>query len=988
MSNQPLRIELFGALCLRKEDRAITRFQTRKTGAMIAYLACFDRQLHRRDELIEQLWPGEEADSSRNRMRMALSWLRKELDSPLETPDGLIIADRSVVYLNPRLYTTDKADYEAHLKASTRAASEEEQITHLKAAAAVYRGELLPDHDEMWVRNERHRLADSCLMALRRLVKLLAEKREFDEAIEYARHAIHLDIYREESHRLLMRLYALVGRQAAALRQYYELDDLLREEFQTAPAAATRQLAEQITGRQTARTGLVAVGANGARGGINGGINPGANGSSDPAPPSSGALGERPSLPALPRLRERRPLVRELPVARTPLFGRDESVTAVREMLDTPETRLITLTGAAGCGKTRLALAIAEQIHQDYVGTVCFVPLCDLSDPQQIPAAIARALNIELSGRAPILDQVANRLREPALLVLDNFEHLAQGGAMLLRALLEKVPELTCLVTSRQRLNLTCEYEYGVTPLPVPLLAGSPDRLLEFASVQLFLARARSANPEFEITAENAAEVAAICDRMDGLPLAIELAASLSSILTPDQILERLSTRFSLLVNNSQDIPARHTSLRAALDWSFALLEPQAQKFFAALAVFRGGCELEAAEAVSAEPNSPHYLKQLHERSLLQSENAGKKMRYSLLETVREYAAQCGDAVERAESSQRHAAYFLALAEQANDGLRGRDAAQWHTRLGQEHDNLRGALQWSLEKGNPQDALRIAASIWRFWVTRGHLAEGFDWLERAIGAAPDAAPDLRIRALMGAGNIAFERGEYEAARPLYSQALALRRQINDGRGIASCLNSLGNIAYEGGAFREAKQLFEQALEGFDTYEDAHGKACALSNLANVLGREGAFEAARERHQAALVLFRERADLHNIALTLNNMAYKILHCPDFYDARPMLEESLRIGRILESSESVARSVMGFVMLACQQEEYERAARLLGAVHTLREEFQGTLSQEAREDYQTYLARTKRAFGETTFQKLWDKGRLMRTEQVYACVLEAD
>ena len=314
--------------------------------------------------------------------------------------------------------------------------------------------------------------------------------------------------------------------------------------------------------------------------------------------------------------------------------------------------------------------------------------------------------------------------------------------------------------------------------------------------------------------------------------------------------------------------------------------------------------------------------------------------------------------------------------------------ACWLQRVGTEHDNFRAALQFALEGGAPQDALEIAASIAPFWGTRGHLAEGFDWLQRSLDRARDASPALRVRALMCAGNIAYARSDYDAARPLYAEALALRREIGDERGIASCLNNLGNVAYDTGDFREAKHLFEEARNGFDQRDDRRGKACALANLANVFGRESDFPRARQCHEEALALFREFADLSNIALTLNNMAYNLLKGSEFINARPLLEESLRIGRILDSSESVARSVMCFVMLACNQDENERAARLLGAVHALREEFQGMLAQEAQEDYLTYSERAKRALGETTYRKFWEKGRLMRPEQIYACALDAD
>ena len=992
MSDINLRIALFGTLSLQKGPHLITHFQTRKTGALLAHLAYYRDKLHRREELMEQLWPGDDLESSRNRLRIALTWLRKETGVSALTQEPILVADRSTVHLNPHFCSTDTFEFEQHLQCASGAPSEAEQLRHLKAAAELYRGELLPDFEEPWIRSERHRLADAYLMSLRRLVKLLAHAHQFDEAIDYARHAVKTDPYREESHRLLMRLYAAVGRPAAALRQYYELDDLLKEDFRSAPTSTTRELAEQITTRQQSRAVGSGMGhANGAQ--EHSGHRSGGQGSDsgDIGSGKTALLAELPPpLPPmpLPLPRERRPILGLLPNHQAPLCGREENIVAVREMLDTPETRLVTLTGVGGCGKTRLALAVAQRVHQEFGGIICFVSLTDLSDAQQIPSALAKALGLEPKGRTPLLNQVAASLRnQPALLVLDNFEHLAETGASLIRSLLDQAPNLSCLVTSRHRLNLTCEYEYGVRPLPVPLLSGTPERLLEFGSVQMFVDRARNAFPDFQFSADNAGTIAAICDRLDGIPLSIELAAAWAAVQTPEEILEQLNSRFALLVNQHRDAPGRHSSLRATLDWSFNLLEPEAQRFFMHLAAFRGGWTLESAQAVCETSHALETLMQLRDRSLLQCEATGPKMRFSLLETVREYAEQRLSDAEHGQMCHRHAAYFLELAEQADAGMRGGESVLWLKRVNLEHDNFRAALQFSLEREDATAALKISAALWRFWYTRGHLAEGFHWLERSLAACPDAEVGLRVRALMGAGNIAYERCEYEIARPLYEEALKLRRALHDVRGIASALNSLGNIAYDLNDYRTARTLFEESLVLYRQTDAANGKACVLSNLANISGHAGDYGTARTLHAEALTLFRETADLPNIALTLNNLADKVLQCADWESALPLLDEALRIGRILESNESLAYSLTGFATLALRQGEKERAARLFGTVHTLREDSEGVQHHISKQEFEQNCQLLRSALGETTFQKIWDKGRVMRIEQVAAFLAEA-
>src|SRR5581483_1788954 len=421
-----------------------------------------------------------------------------------------------------------------------------------------------------------------------------------------------------------------------------------------------------------------------------------------------------------------------------------------------PNLRLITLTGPAGSGKTRLAIEAAQRAPEDFAGAVWFVALADLTDARLLPATIADALQLPRSAQAEPLHQIAEFLNErnaPALLALDNFEQLAEAGALTLWTLLHRVPRLTCLVTSRRRLALPGESLFPVAPLPLPALSDTPAALMECASVQLFADRVRAVRPDFQVTVRNAPQVAALCQALEGVPLAIELAASRALMFTPAQMLAQLRHRFTLLTTRRMDKASRHRSLWAAIAWSYDLLSPELQRFFRGLAVFRGGWNIAAAQAVCAEPRALDYLTQLRGHSLIVLEEGREEMRFRLLESLREFAAEQSSPEERSELAQRHIDHYRHLAVAAERELQGPAQLTWLERLEQERDNLRAALTAALAADPAGKALPLAVALGRFWQVRAPFGEGRQWLEAALMRAPARTPG-RARALYFAGDLA------------------------------------------------------------------------------------------------------------------------------------------------------------------------------------------------------------------------------------------
>jgi non-specific serine/threonine protein kinase len=624
-----------------------------------------------------------------------------------------------------------------------------------------------------------------------------------------------------------------------------------------------------------------------------------------------------------------------LPHLLTSFIGRETEVADLIRLLG--RTRLLTLTGAGGCGKTRLATKVASEMWHLHSDGVWFVELAALTDPSLIPQTVANVLAIkEQPGKGlaeTLADQLASR---HMLLVLDNAEHLLEGCAQLVETLLRHCATLAILVTSRERLGILGELTYRVPSLSVPDERDATlEQISRYESVRLFLDRARLQHPHFAITTTDAAALVSICRRLDGVALAIELAAPRVRSMSIEELSRHLDQHFGLLTDGSRTALPRQRTLRALIDWSYDLLSDAEKAVLRRLSVFSGGWTLEAAAQVCSgdDLQGAHmldHLTSLADKSLALAEVSGKATRYGFLESVRHYAReQLRDSGEEAQLQRRHLHFFLALSEDAEPQLKGAEQQVWLDRLEIEHGNLRSALAWSSSSGeDAADGLRLAGAVSWFWFVRGHLAEGYGWLSGLLTTeASELALSARAKALSGAGVLAYVRGDYPAAQALHEECLEIHRQHLDRQGIVQSLNNLGIVAYVQGDYSATRALSEQALAIQRELGDEGRIAILLTNLGMVAFEQGDHPAARTLLEEALAIHRRLGGQGGIAVLLGNLGYLAWARGDYRSARALLEEGVVIGRQLGEATNLAGTLANLAVVAHDQCDYSNAQALL-------------------------------------------------------------
>jgi predicted ATPase len=627
-----------------------------------------------------------------------------------------------------------------------------------------------------------------------------------------------------------------------------------------------------------------------------------------------------------------------LPASRTAFVGRDKELVVAKALLLRPDVHLLTVTGPGGIGKSRLALEIARQAADHFTAGTYFVPLSAISDPALVTLAISQTLGVRECGNQPPLDvlkeHLRSSLRAPMLVVLDNFEHLIAAAPML-SELLAIAPTLKLLVTSRSALRLYDEHEFPVPPLALPDAKHLPsaNALSKYSAIALFTQRAAAVKPGFEVTEENAAAIVEICARLDGLPLAIELAAARAKLLSPSALLTRLASRLQLLTGGARDLPARQQTLRQAIDWSYDLLTAQEQKLFRRLSVFLDGCTLEAVEAVcdvkeDLELDLLDGMSSMVDKSLLQQfDQADGEPRFMMLQTIREYGLEKMVASGEDRLTRRaHAAYYLVLAEEGASESSG-EIKVWLDRFETEHNNFRTALEFLTETGDAEWGLRLGSALFRFWETREYLSEARERMERLLKLEKAASVTYpRMRTLFAAGVLAGAQGDYAAGDELVRTSLTAARALNDKRCMAIASNALAVNARDRGEVVTSRGLFEESLRLWRELGDPLAVARALSNLANVVKLQGDYVEARSLYEECLSIFQEVGDRTGVAWTLNYLGDLARGQGEFAMARPMYEKSLATFRELGDGWGIAASLADLGNLARAQKEYLSADEL--------------------------------------------------------------
>ena len=889
-------------------DGAPIELGGQKRRALLAALLLKADEVVTRDDLIDALWGEDPPDTARNTLQVYVSQLRKLL------PEGLLETTPAGYRLAIDPGAVDLFEFERLTQAGRSALT----IGDAAGAAETLRRAL-----DLWRGSptdlpqlEALRLEELRLTALEdRTDAELALGRHVQLVGELERLVAEQPLRERVRGQLMLALYRS-GRQADALAVYQRARRTLVEELGIEPGESLRKLERAILEQ-------------------------------DPA------LNVHPAATA-----------RRIPTPPTPLLGRERELDALADLVRSSTTRLLTLTGIGGIGKTRLALELVRRLAPEFQHGACVATLANVRDPAHVTRAILEALELPETASPPD-EQLAAGLRDSELLLLvDNFEQVLPAAAGIAR-LLDATPKLKILVTSRAPLRIAAEREYAVPPLA------------DEEAAELFISRAQAANASFDLSEQNAAAVAELCARLEGLPLAIELAAARTKLLSPSTLLTRLTNRLALLTGGRRDAPQHQQTLRMTFDWSYDLLEPDAQQLFARLGVFSGGWTLGAAEEICDA--TLEELGTLVDESLVRR----REERFSMLEIVREYARErLGD---DADLRRRHLAYFVALAREAEPELTDGDQPTWFARIEDELHNIREALSFALETGDASAALQLVVGIRRFWQIHGHLAEGRDALAAALALTPDEPSELRSQALNMAGILAGEQGDFDAARASFNAALDDARAVGATRAISSTLVNLGNLAFFGGNLEAASELYRESIEHFRSLGDLRGEALANENLGLMALTADDIPQAVTWLTAAVDLARVGGDDREISAASRSLAAALLEFEKAAEAEDLLEESLDVARRLGDAHGIAVSLETFAGLAATAGEAERAATLFGASDAVRSAIGAQRQPDNQILYERWLARTLARLDTNAYSRRYEDGRGLTADEACALAL---
>jgi predicted ATPase/DNA-binding SARP family transcriptional activator len=878
---EKFKISLFGRFSLEGPEGSV-HLPSKKLAGLLGFLVCARGVPASRAKLTNLLWGSHFPAQAQQNLRQALFRLRRLLGA------NIFVGDDEKIAVAAGIFSSDVARFESILREGSPRAFED--------AVGLYSDRFLADLSipeiawTQWCNQERRRLEGMAVGAIVKLAEYQLDKGDFDSALATAKRGESIDNFRQDVHRLIIRTLAATGRRGEARRQYQQLAALLARELSAEPDASTKSLMESL--RLTTRDSI--------------------------------SVRDAPD---------------NLPHALSSFVGRTKEISEIIRFVG--GNRLVTLCGVGGVGKTRLAIRAAAELRDRFAHGAWLADLTGLSDPSLLPQALARILGVLEQRDRPLMATLCEHLSSRELLVvLDNCEHLTEACQQLVEILLRSAASVRVLATSRETLGVAGEVTFHVPPLSVPQSEMSAETLVAYEAPSLFIERAACVQPGFRITDTNAPEVARLCTWLDGLPLAIELAAARLNVLSLKEICSRLENRLELLTGRTRSKESRHQTLRAAIDWSYELLSGAERKLFRRLSVFAGGWTLEAAETICSgndlDPKNIFALMtRLIEKSVVVAQTQSEETRYSILMTLREYAHERlveSDEVENVRS--RHLEYFTDFAERAQPLLRGHDVRDWRDRLERESDNIRAALQWALRANQAVKGVRLAGALEDFWRMGGHLTEGRQWLDAVLSAAPADRSSARAYAFFGAGRLAWGQGEFARATELTENALGIFRDLGNKWGTARSMMEIGLHAMARNEIDRAASLAHESLSLSREIGDDYALGYSLILEAIVNERTGDQRTAEELFEECLAVRQRIGHKFGIVNALRCLGNIALRQQRYAAAERYYKESIAIAWDAREMYLLPSGLEALGAVAVGTGSRDRAARLFAAAKRFR------------------------------------------------------